>query len=751
MGAMTPFPLPTVNGKVVAPLPFQPEWLYCAPHLNMATTPAHFGSEHFLNRELSWLEFNQRVLDEALNPATPLLERVKFFCIASSNLDEFFEVRVAGLKQQIESDVVERSVDGLTASETFRAITRRVRLMVDRQYRCWKEELVPELARNGIRFLGIAELDAHDAAWLDQYYQSEVRPVLTPLAIDPAHPFPQLLNKSLNMIVQLEMTRSGQTLRHLAVVQVPRAWPRLVRLPRDDSRQDYVFLGRVIGHYLADLFPGTRILGVWLFRVTRNSELYIDEEDIANLLQAVEAEVHNRRKGDAVRLEIELGCPAEIRQALLGTLQLSEDDLYEVDGPLNPTRLMMICEGDHSPELRDPPFVAPVAEVLRDQPDLFAAIREQDILLHHPYDSFSSVIDFLNQAADDPNVLAIKQTLYRTGGDTRIVGALMRAVENGKQVTAVVELRARFDEANNIDWSRRLEENGVHVVYGLVGLKIHSKISLVVRRDPDGIRRYLHLGTGNYNAGTARIYTDLGLFTCRPDLGEEATNLFNLLTGICQFQGTRKLLVAPFQLHQRTIDLIQREAIHARKGLPARIIAKMNSLVDSDIIEALYHASQAGVQIDLIVRGICCLRPGLPGISERITVRSIVGRFLEHSRIFYFENACQPKVYLGSADWMPRNFFRRIELVFPIESGVLRDRIKRELLDLQLADNVKARRLQPDGTYLLPPLPPNTTPLCSQSQFIALASEVTRTWRRHRKPRRKEPEIRLAPKPARAR
>jgi polyphosphate kinase len=751
MAAMTPFPFPTVNRKVVAPLPFQQDSLYCAPHLNMATSPAHFRSEHFLNRELSWLEFNQRVLDEALNPITPLLERVKFFCIASSNLDEFFEVRVAGLKQQIESDVVERSVDGLTASETFRAITRRVRQMVDRQYRCWKEELVPELARNGIRFLDVRELNAPDAAWLDEYYRTEVRPVLTPLAIDPAHPFPQLLNKSLNMIVQLEMTRAGQTLRHLAVVQVPRAWPRLVRLPRTDSRQDYVFLGRVIGQYLADLFPGTRILGVWLFRVTRNSELYIDEEDVANLLQAVETEVHNRRKGDAVRLEIEMGCPHEIRHALLGTLQLTEDDLYEVDGPLSPTRLMMICEGDHSPELRDPPFVAPVAEVLRDQADLFAAIREQDILLHHPYDSFSSVIDFLQQAADDPNVLAIKQTLYRTGGDTRIIGALMRAVENGKQVTAVVELRARFDEANNIDWSRRLEENGVHVVYGLVGLKIHSKISLVVRRDPDGIRRYLHLATGNYNPSTARIYTDIGLLTCRPELGEESTNLFNLLTGICQFQGTRTLLVAPFQLHQRILDLIHREATHARSGLPARIIAKMNSLVDPDVIEALYQASQAGVPIDLIVRGICCLRPGIPGISDRITVRSIVGRFLEHSRIFYFENACQPKVYLGSADWMPRNFFRRIELVFPIESGVLRDRIKREFLDLQLADNVKARILQPDGSYLIPPLPPGTAPLCSQSQFIALASEVTRTWRRHRKPRRKEPEIRLAPKPARAR
>jgi polyphosphate kinase len=706
-----------------------------------------FTPEHFINRELSWLEFNQRVLDEALNPETPLLERVKFFCITSSNLDEFFEVRVAGLKQQIESEIVKRSVDGLTASETFRAITRRVRRMVERQYRCWRDELVPGLARSGIRFHEVSDLPPTDREWIDTYYRTQVRPVLTPLAIDPAHPFPQLLNKSLNLIVQVEMPQGGQRLRHLAVVQAPRVFPRLVKLPREDSRQDYVFLGRLIGHYLADLFPGTHLLGYWMFRVTRNSELYIDEEEAANLLKAVEKELHNRRKGDAVRLEVELGCPPELRQALLGTLHLTEEDFYEVDGPLNPTRLMLLCEGDHSPELRDPPFVAPVAEALRDRVDLFAAIRERDLLLHHPYDSFSSVIDFLQQAAEDPNVLAIKQTLYRTGGDTRIVGALMKAVERGKQVTAVVELRARFDEANNIEWSRRLEENGVHVVYGLVGYKIHSKITLVVRRDQDGIRRYLHLGTGNYNASTARLYTDLGLLTCRPDLGEDATNLFNLLTGICQFQGTRKFLVAPFQLHARMLELIQREAAHARRGLPARIIAKMNSLVDPEIIAALYAASQAGVTIDLIVRGICCLRPGLPGLSDRITVRSIVGRFLEHSRVFYFENGCQPEVFVGSADWMPRNFFRRIELVFPIEDGVLRERIKRELLDVQLADNVKARWLRPDGTYEIPLLAAGAARRCSQSEFISLAADGTRTWRRDRKPRRKYPEVRLAPKP----
>jgi polyphosphate kinase len=658
-----------------------------------------YGSAAFINRELSWLEFNQRVLDEALDPKNPLLERVKFFCITSSNLDEFFEVRVAGLKQQMESEVVERSIDGLTATETFRAVTRRVRRMVEQQYNCWQQQLLPALAKNGIRFIEVEALDPADRAWVEQYYRAQVRPVVTPLALDPAHPFPQLLNKSLNLIVRLEMLQAGQMLRHLAVVQVPRVLPRLVRLPRDDGRQDYVMLGDIIGHYLADLFPGTTILGYWSFRVTRNSELYIDEEETANLLKAVENELHNRRKGDAVRLEVEKDCPLDLRNALLGTLKLAEDDLYIIDGPVNPTRLMAIYEGDHSPELRDPPFVAPSAPALDGQADLFGVIREHDVLLHHPYETFDGVVKFLEQAAADPKVLAIKQTLYRTGGDPRIIGALMKAVRNGKQVTAVVELRARFDEANNIQWARQLEEAGVHVVYGLVGYKIHAKMCLVVRRDEDAIRRYVHLATGNYNPTTARLYTDIGLLTCRPELGEDATNLFNLLTGISQFQGTQKFLVSPFELRDRTVALIEHEAENARKGLPARIIAKMNALVDPGVITALYDASRAGVKIDLIVRGICCLRPQLKGISENITVRSIVDRFLEHSRIFYFENACQPKVFVGSADWMPRNFFRRIEVNFPIEDGNLRERIISELLALQLRDNVKARIMHADGTY----------------------------------------------------
>ncbi len=655
---------------------------------------------HFISRELSWLEFNKRVLSEALNHKNPLLERVKFFSIVSSNLDEFFEVRVAGLKQQIEGDVVERSMDGRTASETFRAVHERVRQMTAQQFQCWRDDLVPNLAHHNIRFLRPEALDSKRLSWLHEYYQQQVQPVLTPLGIDPVHPFPQLLNKSLNIILELEIEKDGATDRRRAVVQVPQVLPRLVRLPSDDDHRDYVFLGQLIGHYLEDIFPGTKILGYWHFRVTRNSELYIDEDDVRNLLSAVEQELHNRRKGAAVRLEVDHSMPVEICHDLLENLDLTEDDLYRIDGPLNPARLMAICSGDHSPELRDAPFVAPVAAPLRDVNDYFAAIRQKDILLHHPYENFSSVVEFLEQAARDPHVLAIKQTLYRTGGDARIVGALMRAVRNGKQVTAVTELKARFDEANNILWARRLEEAGVHVVYGMAHHKVHSKMALVVRRDEDCIRRYLHLGTGNYNPSTAKIYTDISLFTARSEFGEDSTNLFNLLTGIGHFRGASKLLVAPFTLQERIMAMILGEAENAKAGKPARIIAKMNGLVDREIIEAMYAASNEGVQIDLIVRGICCLRPGVPGLSENIRVRSIVGRYLEHSRIYYFENAGQPLVYVGSADWMPRNLYSRVEVVFPIEENSLKRRIIDEILVRMLEDNTKAWLLQSDASYV---------------------------------------------------
>jgi polyphosphate kinase len=653
----------------------------------------------FINRELSWLEFNQRVLEEARNPTTPLLERLKFFCITSSNLDEFFEVRVAGLKQQVESGVLSRGPDGLTPAESLRAVQERIRRMVRDMYVCWREQLAPGLERHGIRFLKPAELAEMDLKWLEDFYRREVRPVLTPLALDPVHPFPQLLNKSLNIIVQLEMKTGGQNLRHLAVVQAPRVLPPVVRLPRADERRDYIFLGQVVGHFLGDLFPGTRIVGYWHFRVTRNSELYLDEHDSGNLLKAIENELHNRRKGDAVRLEVDHDCPETIRNALLGTLGLTGEDVNLIDGPLYPARLMALYEGDYSAELRDTPFVAPVARALRREKDLFAAIRRRDILLQHPYDSFDTVVEFLEKSARDPGVLAIKQTLYRTGGDTRIVGALMEAAANGKQITVVVELRARFDEANNIQWSRKLEEAGVHVVYGLVGYKIHCKMCLVVRKEAAAIRRYVHLSTGNYNATTARLYTDVGLLTCQPDFGEDATNVFNLLTGVGHYQPTKKLMLAPFELHRRMLAMIDREAANARRGKRARIIAKMNALLDRDIIEALCRASQGGVKIDLLVRGICCLRPQVPGVSDNITVRSIVDRFLEHSRIFYFENAGRPQYWAGSADWMARNFFHRIEAVFPIEDPKLRRRVKNELLGIPLADNVKSWQLQSDGQY----------------------------------------------------
>ena len=707
-----------------------------------------YQSEHFLNRELSWLEFNQRVLDEALNEENPLLERLKFFCIVSSNLDEFFEVRVAGIKQQIEAGATQRAADGMTPTETFRAISQRAHRMVADQYECWQKQLRPQLARQNIRFLKPTELEAADYQWLENFFRSEVQPVLTPLALDPAHPFPQLLNRSLNLIVQLQGVQAAKPVERLAVVPVPRVLPRLVRLPRaDETVQDYVFLGQLVGRFLDELFAGWQIAGYWLFRVTRNSELYIDDEEVANLLSAVENELQNRRKGDAVRLEVARDCPPVIRADLLNRLRLGEDDLYEINGPLSPGRLMGVAETSHLPELRYPAFVAPVNRAVRQQPDIFAAIRQRDILLHHPYESFESVVELLQASARDPRVLAIKQTLYRTGGDTRIVGALMDAVKNGKQVTAVVELRARFDEANNIQWARQLEEAGVHVVYGLVGYKIHAKALLVVRRDDDAIRRYVHLATGNYNPGTAKLYTDAGLLTCHPDFGEDATNLFNLITGICQFRPMRRILIAPFDLHERLTQLIAREAENAARGLPARIIAKINSLVDREIIEALYAASAAGVKIDLIVRGVCCLRPGIPGVSENISVRSIVDRFLEHSRILYFENACQPEVFLSSADWMPRNFYRRIETAVPILDGNLRERIISELLALPLADNARARQLRNDGTYPLPRVGRGEKIRRSQFEFVAQAANGAGLSQRKTGGKSRYPQVKVAQRP----
>ncbi|HTI69887.1 MAG TPA: polyphosphate kinase 1 [Candidatus Limnocylindria bacterium] len=687
-----------------------------------ASTRTPNAASPFLNRELSWLEFNQRVLDEALNPEVPLIERVKFFCITYSNLDEFFEVRVSGLKQQIEADTPVRSADGLNAPETFKALTSRVRRLVELAAASWREKLLPALEKNGVRILHPNQLSAEDQTWLDGYYRTDVHAVLTPLSIDPAHPFPQLLNKSLNLITRLTYSKGNQMIHRLAVVQVPRVLPFLVRLPRESGQRDYVQLEDLIAVKLGELFPDTSLEGPWAFRVTRNSELYIDEEEISNLLKAVENELRNRRKGEAVRLEVSAACPPDVRRELLTTLGLTSDDLYVVNGPVNPTRLMELCEGHHQPELHDVPFVAPHVPAV-DAEDLFRRIRERDQMFHHPYESFEKVIEFLTLAASDPKVLAIKQTLYRTGGDRRIVGALMEAVKNGKQVTVVVELKARFDEANNIAWGRRLEEAGVHVVYGVVGYKIHCKALMVVRAEEKGLRRYVHLGTGNYNASTARLYTDISYFSANPDLGEDVAMLFNLLTGVCQYQDMKRLWMAPFDLKNRVLELIRRETRHAKEGLPARIIAKMNSLVDEDVIRALYTAAEAGAEIDLIVRGICCLRPGVGPAGHRIRVRSIVDRFLEHSRIWYFENSLQPELFIASADWMPRNFYKRIEIAVPILDGRLRDRLIAEVLAVSLSDNVKARYLKPDGTYA--PAEPHKggkKSVRSQAEFVRLAT-----------------------------
>lgn len=682
--------------------------------------------EFFFNRELSWLEFNQRVLEEAQDETNPLLERLKFLTIVSSNLDEFFEIRVAGLQQRAESDPGRVGKDGRNAAQILAAIGERTQKLIADQYRCYGQ-VIPKLAQEGIVLTTIDELDEAGQQWCAQYFEREVFPVLTPLAIDPSHPFPQLLNKSLNLAVVLKIPDTpGQMdgLRHddkhdherFGVVQVPRVLPRLVELPQElcspkgeaQKCHTFVFLSSIISQYIGQLFHGLEVQGCYAFRVTRNSELYLDEDEADNLLDAVRQQLQQRRRGDAVRLEVQRGCDPAVVAMLLETFELEPIDLYEVDGPVNLTRLMTVYVAAHRPDLKDAPHKPRIVSPLKDCEDtdeFFAAIRKQDILLHHPYDSFASVAEFITRAANDPKVLAIKMTLYRASGDSPIIKALMRAAENGKQVTAVVELKARFDEENNIQWARAMEQAGVHVLYGLVGLKTHSKLTLVVRREEKGIRHYVHLGTGNYNEVTARLYTDLGMLTYRKDIGEDAAKIFNLLTGMSQFPGLDKLLMAPFGLHEQFLQLIEREIAHAKKRvrnpkLPkAHIIAKMNALEETEVIKALYRASQAGVQIDLIVRGFCCLRPGVPGLSENIRVTSIVDRFLEHSRIFYFSNGGLPEIYCGSADWMPRNFFRRVEVVFPVEDEKLKARLHDEILLSGLADNVKARILQPDGTY----------------------------------------------------
>jgi polyphosphate kinase len=656
--------------------------------------------QNFINRELSWLEFNRRVLEEAQDPTQPLIERVKFLTIFSSNLDEFFEIRVAGIKQQIESETSDVGPDGLSPTETFNNIRRIVNELVATEYALWNNELQPELAKHGIRIRDVTKLSAKRAAWAQRYFQEEVFPMLTPLAVDASHPFPQLLNKSHNLLVRAKTQRGGEPLH--AIVQVPRVVPRLILMPRgkgEDEPWDYIYLASLIKQHIGELFPGLILDGVHAFRVTRNSDLYIDDEEAENLLRTIEQELRRSSRGDAVRLEVETDCPKEFRELLLEFFDLGEDDVYKLDGPLSMTHLAPLVANDAFAKLKDRPFQPGRDPALPPHADIFEVLRRQDVLLHHPYDSFDPIVDFIEEAAQDPQVLAIKITLYRTSGDSPIVEALIDAANAGKQVTAIVELRARFDEAVNIQWARRLEEAGAHVIYGVVGLKTHCKALLIVRRDADRIRHYVHLGTGNYHPRTARIYTDFSLLTSEPQLTEEVAIVFNTLTGLAGYPGLKKLMVAPFDMKQRLIGLIERERDHALAGKPARIVAKLNSLVDQEIIEKLYEASCADVTIDLIVRGICCLRPKIPGLSQNIRVVSIVGRFLEHSRIYYFANDGKPEILLSSADWMPRNFLRRIELAFPIEDPALRNQLVEEVLPRFLNDRVKARELQPDGWY----------------------------------------------------
>ncbi|HJX26056.1 MAG TPA: polyphosphate kinase 1, partial [Chthoniobacterales bacterium] len=668
--------------------------------IDPAPTPQLSAPENFINRELSWLEFNRRVLEEAQDPTQPLLERIKFLTIFSSNLDEFFEIRVAGIKQQIESETSDVGPDGLSPTENFNSIQRVVRELVAAEYALWNNELLPELGKNGIRIRDVAQLSAKRAAWARRYFQEEVFPMLTPLAVDASHPFPQLSNKSHNLLVRAKAQRGGEPLH--AIVQVPRVVPRLIAMPRGkgkDEPWDYIYLASLVKHHIGELFPGLILDGVHAFRVTRNSDLYIDDEEAENLLRTIEQELRRTSRGDAVRLEVEADCPSDFRELLLEFFDLTDADVYKLDGPLSMTHLASLLVNDAFAKLKDRPFQPARDPALPPHANIFEVLRRQDVLLHHPYDSFDPIVEMIEEAARDPQVLAIKITLYRTSGDSPIVEALIEAANAGKQVTAIVELRARFDEAVNIQWARRLEEAGAHVIYGVVGLKTHCKALLIVRRDADRLRHYVHLGTGNYHPRTARTYTDFSLFTSEPKLTDEVASVFNTLTGLAGYPGLKKLMVAPFDLKTRLIGLIERERDHALAGKPGRIIAKLNSLVDQEVIEKLYEASCADVTIDLIVRGICCLRPKIPNLSENIRVFSIVGRFLEHSRIYYFANDGQPNLYLSSADWMPRNFLRRVEVAFPIENPALRDEIVNGVLPKFLHDRVKARELQPDGSY----------------------------------------------------
>ena len=651
-----------------------------------------------INRELSLLEFNQRVLAQARDGSVPLLERLRFLCISSSNLDEFFEIRVAGIKQLQERSSGSLSPDGLTPAEQLAAIHARASRLVGEQYACL-DELLLQLAAAGVQFVSRRDWAGEVREWLEHYFENEVEPVLTPLALDPSRPFPRIQNKSLNFVVRLQGEDAYGREASLAIVQAPRSLPRIVLLPRDDSDvQRFVTLAAIIEEFVPRLFEGMSILSCHQFRVTRNSDLFVDEEEADDLRRALEGELVHRRYASAVRLETAMDCPEDLVNFLARHFGIGELDIYRVPSPVNLNRLSVLYDLIQRAELKYPPFSPSLPRRLDEARDMFAAIRKSDLLLHHPFHSFAPVVDFLRQAATDSRVLAIKQTLYRTGADSAIVDALVQAAHAGKDVTVVIELRARFDEEANIGLSDRLHEAGAHVMYGVVGFKTHAKLAMVARREADGIRRYCHLGTGNYHSRTAKGYTDYGLFTCDPDIGQDVHEVFMQLTSLTRKPRLHCLLQSPFDLHRAMLEKLDRESAHARAGKAARVILKMNALVEPEAIVALYRASQAGVQIDLIVRGVCALRPGVSGVSDGIRVRSIVGRFLEHSRVFYFANDGDAEIFCSSADWMDRNFFRRVEIAFPIRRQKYRDDILRDL-DTYLRDDCQAWELDANGTY----------------------------------------------------
>jgi polyphosphate kinase len=662
---------------------------------------ARHSPDHFLNRELQALEFNRRVLAQGEDRSVPLLERLRFLCIVSSNLDEFFEIRVSGVKEQIKLGAAAAGPDGLTPLEVFRQVAARAQGVVERQYRLFNEEIVPGLAKEGIRFLRRSEWTPGQQEWIRDYFFREMMPVLTPIGLDPSHPFPRVFNKSLNFAVELEGRDAFGRDSRAAIVQAPRVLPRVIRLPKKVAHgpNDFIFLTSILHAHVGELFAGMNVLGCYQFRVTRNSDLFVEEEEVKDLRQALQGELPQRHFGDAVRLEVADNMSESMTRFLLAQFGLAGDDLYSVKGPVNLVRLMSIPEQVNRPDLEYPPFLQGLPKAVAKGRDLFQTIRRGDVLMHRPFQSFTPVIEFVREAARDPQVVAIKQTVYRTGTDSVIMQTLIDAARAGKEVTVVVELMARFDEEANINWAARLEEVGAHVVYGVVGHKTHAKMAMVVRREEGRLVRYAHVGTGNYHPRTARFYTDLDLLTCRDAICSDVNEVFQQLTGLGKVMKLKHVWQSPFSMHQRTLAAIDNETRAAKARKPARIIAKMNALLEPQVIEALYKASQAGVKVDLIVRGVCALRPGVKGLSENIRVRSIVGRFLEHTRIFHFRNGGESELLLSSADWMERNFFRRIELCVPVLDAKVRRRIMREALKAYLDDNTQAWEMQSDGGF----------------------------------------------------